>query len=374
MVNVMDMKSLLKETKERNASDLHIIAGASPGFRVNGQLMAFDGVKLTPEMSRDLVYQILSEQQKKTFEETNYLDFGFGLSGVGRFRVNVHYQRSSVAAAFRLIPIHTPSLSELGLPEILLQLALKPKGLILVTGPTGSGKSTTLAAMINAINERRRVHIITIEDPIEYLHTHKKAMIEQAELGTDTPSFAEALKYSLRQDPDVILVGEMRDLETISTAITAAETGHLVLATLHTRDAPQTINRIIDVFPGHQQTQIRTQLASSLVGIIAQTLLPRKDGKGRVAALEILINVLAVANLIRSQKTHQISSYMQTGTELGMRTMAQSLRALVEKDIISAEQAQTWAEDITSLKTEKEVSLNSTFSAEERGKYSFLKS
>ena len=370
----MDMKSLLKETKERNASDLHIIAGASPGFRVNGQLMAFDGVKLTPEMSRDLVYQILSEQQKKTFEETNYLDFGFGLSGVGRFRVNVHYQRSSVAAAFRLIPIHTPSLSELGLPEILLQLALKPKGLILVTGPTGSGKSTTLAAMINAINERRRVHIITIEDPIEYLHTHKKAMIEQAELGTDTPSFAEALKYSLRQDPDVILVGEMRDLETISTAITAAETGHLVLATLHTRDAPQTINRIIDVFPGHQQTQIRTQLASSLVGIIAQTLLPRKDGKGRVAVLEILINVLAVANLIRSQKTHQISSYMQAGTKLGMRTMAQSLQALVEKDIISAKQAQTWAEDITSLKTEKEVSLNSTFSAEERGKYSFLKS
>lgn len=335
----MDMTSLLRETKERDASDLHIIAGVAPGFRINGELAPMDETKLTPEMTRSLVYQLLTEEQKKIFEEKGYLDFSFSFSGVGRFRVNAHLQRGSVAAACRLLPISPPSFSELGLPELILDLALKPKGLVLVTGPTGSGKSTTLAAMIDHINENRSVHIITIEDPIEYLHPHKKAMIEQIELGADTPSFALALKYVMRQDPDVILIGEMRDLETIATAITAAETGHLVLSTLHTRDAPQTVNRAIDVFPAHQQTQIRVQLASSLQAIIAQTLLPRKDGKGRVAAVEILINTTAVANVIRSGKAHQLYTYMQTGAQYGMKIMDDSLKELMQEDIVFPEEA-----------------------------------
>jgi len=347
------MKSLLKETKKRNASDLHLIAGAPPGFRINGKLITLGGVRLTPEMSENLIYQILTPEQKKIFEETKHLDFALGLSGVGRFRVNVHYQRGSVAAAFRLISINPSSLSQLGLPEVLYDLALQPNGLILVTGPTGSGKSTTLAAMIDAINEKKEVHIITIEDPIEYLHSHKKAMVEQVELGTDIQSFAQALKYSLRQDPDVILIGEMRDVDTIATAITAAETGHLVLATFQTRDALQTVDRIIDAFPAHQQTQIRIQLASSLQGIIAQTLLPRKDGKGRVAAIEILINTAVIANLIRSGNAHQVYSYMQSGTVLGMRTMDYSFKELFQRDIISAEQAQARAKDINLSKSEE---------------------
>lgn len=335
----MDMKSLLAETKERNASDLHIVAGAAPVFRIDGDLVRVDGSKLTPEMTRSFVYEMITEEQKKTFEKKGYLDFSFSFSGVGRFRVNAHLQRGSVAAAFRLIPINPPPFSELGLPKVILDLALRPKGLVLVTGPTGSGKSTTLAAMIDTINEERPVHIITIEDPIEYLHLHKKAVVEQIELGMDTPSFALALKYAMRQDPDVILVGEMRDLETIATAITAAETGHLVLATLHTRDAAQTVNRMIDVFPSHQQTQVRIQLASSLQGIIAQALLPRKGGKGRVAAAEILMNTMAVANLIRSQKAHELHTYIQSGRQHGMITMADSLGELVQKDVVSREEA-----------------------------------
>jgi len=347
----MDMKSLLAETKERNASDLHIVAGAAPVFRIDGDLVPVDGFKLTPEITRSFVYEMITEEQKKTFEKKGYLDFSFSFSGVGRFRVNAHLQRGSVAAAFRLIPINPPPFSELGLPKVILDLALRPKGLVLVTGPTGSGKSTTLAAMIDTINEERPVHIITIEDPIEYLHLHKKAVIEQIELGMDTPSFALALKYAMRQDPDVILVGEMRDLETIATAITAAETGHLVLATLHTRDAAQTVNRIIDVFPSHQQTQVRIQLASSLQGIIAQTLLTRKGGKGRVAAAEILINTIAIGNLIRSQKAHELHTYIQSGRQHGMKTMADSLAELVQKDVVSREEAARLTNDMKLLQS-----------------------
>jgi len=347
----MDMKSLLAETKERNASDLHIVAGAAPVFRIDGDLVPVDGFKLTPEITRSFVYEMITEEQKKTFEKKGYLDFSFSFSGVGRFRVNAHLQRGSVAAAFRLIPINPPPFSELGLPKVILDLALRPKGLVLVTGPTGSGKSTTLAAMIDTINEERPVHIITIEDPIEYLHLHKKAVIEQIELGMDTPSFALALKYAMRQDPDVILVGEMRDLETIATAITAAETGHLVLATLHTRDAAQTVNRIIDVFPSHQQTQIRIQVASSLQGIIAQTLLTRKGGKGRVAAAEILINTIAIGNLIRSQKAHELHTYIQSGRQHGMKTMADSLAELVQKDVVSREEAARLTNDMKLLQS-----------------------
>lgn len=345
----MNMKSLLAETKERNASDLHIVVGAAPVFRIDGDLVPADGFKLTPEMTRNFVYEMITEEQKKTFEKKGYLDFSFSFSGVGRFRVNAHLQRGSVAAAFRLIPINPPPFSELGLPKVILDLALRPKGLVLVTGPTGSGKSTTLAAMIDTINEERPIHIITIEDPIEYLHLHKKAVVEQIELGMDTPSFALALKYAMRQDPDVILVGEMRDLETIATAITAAETGHLVLATLHTRDAAQTVNRIIDVFPSHQQTQIRIQLASCLQGIVAQALLPRKGGKGRVAAAEILINTIAIANLIRSQKAHELHTYIQSGRQHGMKTMADSLGELVQKDVVSREEAVRLTNDVKLL-------------------------
>jgi len=329
----MDIQPLLSEAAKRNASDLHIIAGASPGFRINGELVYFHDVKLTPEITKNLVYGLLTDEQKEAFEQKGCLDFSFSFSGV-RFRVNAHLQMGTVAAALRLLRINPPAFQELGLPEVILELALKPSGLVLVTGPTGSGKSTTLAAMINHINKNQAVHIITIEDPVEYLHPHQKAMVEQIELGADTPSFAQALKYSLRQDPDVILIGEMRDLETIATAVTAAETGHLVFATLHTRDAPQTVNRIIDVFPSHQQTQIRHQLASSLRGVISQTLLLRKDKSGRVPATEILINTTAIANMIRSQKTYQILSSIETGTKHGMRTMTGSLRKLTEKGII----------------------------------------
>ena len=337
--DTLDMRALLKKAKEKDASDLHIIAGVPPGFRTRGELRPEGKTKLMPEITRDLIYQVFTEEQRKTFEKQGYLDFSFSFPGVGRFRVNAHLQRGSVAAAFRLIPINPPPFSELGLPEIILDLALRPKGLVLITGPTGSGKSTTLASMIDNINEKRAVHIITIEDPIEYLHSHKKAMVEQIEVGMDIPSFPLALKLTLRQDPDVILIGEMRDLETIATAITAAETGHLVLATLHTQDAPQTINRIIDVFPPHQQSQIRVQLASALQGIIAQTLLPRKDKSGRIAALEIMINTPAVANLIRGGKTHQLYTNIQTGAQYGMRLMDDVLRKLVKKGVVSAEDA-----------------------------------
>ncbi len=346
----MNMYSLLKEMKEIGASDLHIVPGVSPVFRVNGELRLSENEKITPERSKSLIYSLMTEGQRKKFEKYCEMDFSFGVSGIGRFRINVHYQRRSVACAIRLIPYNIPSLSDLNLPPILADLALKEKGLILVTGPTGCGKSTTLAAMVRIINEKRACHIITIEDPIEYLHSHKRSVVEQREVGEDTLSFASALKYALREDPDVILIGEMRDLETIATAITAAETGHLILATLHTPDAPQAIDRVIDVFPPYQQPQVRTQLSSSLQAIISQRLLPKKDGKGRIPAVELLITTSAVSNLIRSDKIYQLYTTMETGSKFGMQTMDQALRDLVKGGQISLSVALRAARDPKNLR------------------------
>ncbi|MFQ6067215.1 MAG: type IV pilus twitching motility protein PilT [bacterium] len=336
---MMDLYSLMEEMMTRHASDLHLIPGISPVFRIDGDLKMSGNRCLDPEEAKSLIYSVMSAEKIAEFEKNHELDFSFGVSGLGRFRTNVHIQRGSIAAAFRCIPDHIPSLSELNLPPILAELALKKRGLILVTGPAGCGKSTTLASMIEVINENRPAHIITLEDPIEYLHSHKKGVVEQREVGSDTFSFAESLKRCLRQDPDVILIGEMRDLATIATAITAAETGHLVLATLHTPDAPGAVDRIIDVFPAHQQPQIRTQLASTLVAVIAQILLPRKSDRGRVPAVELLIANSAVRNLIRTGKCHQLPTVMETGTQAGMRTMDQALKDLVESDTVSYETA-----------------------------------
>lgn len=346
----MDMYSLLKEMKEREASDLHIIPGIPPVFRIDGELKLSEDERITPEQSKSLVYSLMNEEQRTKFEKYREMDFSFGISGVGRFRINAHYQRTSVAGAIRLIPCDIPSLSELSLPSVLADLALKQKGLILVTGPTGCGKSTTLAAMLQIINEKRACHIITIEDPIEYLHPHKKSVVEQREVGEDTLSFAGALKYALRQDPDVIMIGEMRDLETIATAITAAETGHLILATLHTPDAPQSIDRIIDVFPPYQQPQVRTQLSSALQAIMSQRLLPKKDGKGRIPAVELLMATSAVSNLIRSNKVYQLYTVMETGAKFGMQTMDQALRDLVKRGQISLSIALEIARDPKNLR------------------------
>lgn len=335
----MHIQSLLEEMQEKGASDLHLVSGFSPAFRVNGSLEFLSDGILDPEKAKSLIYSILDEKQKAALEEKKDLDFSYAISGLGRFRVNVHYQRGSIAAAFRLLSYHIPSFEELNLPPILGELCLKHRGLILVTGPTGSGKSTTLACMVDVINSTQSTHIITIEDPVEYLHPKRKGLVEQREIGADALSFADSLKYCLRQDPDVILVGEMRDLETISTAITAAETGHLVMATLHTPDAPGAVDRIIDVFPSHQQSQIRLQLSSSLVAVVAQTLIPKSDGNGRVPAVEILINTSAVGNLIRSGRSHQLYDCMYTGAKLGMQTMDQSLIDLVQKNLITRDDA-----------------------------------
>ena len=341
----MEMKALLEKMRKIGASDLHLVAGVPPAFRVNGEVKFEEDKPLDPETVKSLVYSLLDENQRIMFEKKRDFDFSFGVSGMGRFRINAHYQRGSVAAAVRLIPYEVPSLRELNLPMVIKKLCLKDKGLILVTGPTGSGKSTTLACMIDIINRTKAVHIIIIEDPIEYLHSHRKSIVEQREIGGDALSFASSLKYCLRQDPDVIMIGEMRDLETISTAITAAETGHLVLATLHTPNAPEAINRIIDVFPPYQQSQIRTQLSATLVAVIAQNLIPRQDGRGRVPAVEILIGTPAVANLIRSGKPHQIYNIMQTSFQAGMQTMDQSLVSLVKRKLISREEALMRARD-----------------------------
>ena len=335
----MNLDSLLRQMMKKNASDLHLVAGASPVFRVDGDLKGTGEKKLTPEETKSLIYSIIDNERISRFEKSHELDFSFGIVGAGRFRINVHFQRGSVAAAIRRIPDHAPTLSELDLPAIVGELALKRKGFILVTGPAGCGKSTTQAAMIRIINEQRFAHVITLEDPVEYLHSHKKSIVEQREVGLDTFSFAESLKRCLRQDPDVILVGEMRDPETIITAVTAAETGHLVLATLHTPDAPGAVDRIVDIFPSYQQPQVRAQLASTLEAIIAQLLLPRKDGPGRVPAVELLIANSAVRNLIRSGKAHQLTTVMETGSQLGMRTMDQALKDLVDRNMVSYETA-----------------------------------
>jgi twitching motility protein PilT len=331
---------LLRRAHELEASDLHITPGTEPVVRVRGKLQRLDEFeKLTPDLTRELVYRILSTHQQKTLETKRNVDLAYSLPGVARFRVNAFFQRQAIGAAFRMIPSEIKSLDELGLPAQLGDLAAKPRGLVLVTGPTGSGKSTTLAAMLDMINRSRSEHILTIEDPIEFLHWHRNCVVNQREIGGDATTFAEALRAALRQDPDVILVGEMRDLETIGTALTAAETGHLVFATLHTQSAPQTIDRVIDVFPAEQQDQVRVQLSGTLQGVVTQTLVPTADGRGRVAALEILIPDDAVRNLIRQGKIEQIYSGMQTGTANGMQTMEQSLASLVLRHVITREEA-----------------------------------
>jgi twitching motility protein PilT len=339
-VDLPSIDELLARAVELAASDLHLSVGAPPAVRVNGRLEALPNTRpLDAEATRTLLYRILTTEQQKRFELDRQLDFSYGVPGLARFRVNVYRQKESVAAAFRVVPDELRTLEELGLPESLRSLTELPRGLVLVTGPTGSGKSTTLAALIDEINRTRSDHIITIEDPIEFLHRHKRCVVNQREIGTDATDFGSALRAALRQDPDVILLGEMRDLETISTALTAAETGHLVFGTLHTQSAPSTIDRIIDVFPAEQQEQVRTQLAGALQGVVTQTLLPTADGQRRVAATEILLPDDAIRNLIRQGKVAQIYSYMQTGSRNGMQTMEQSLADLVVRRIVEAELA-----------------------------------
>jgi twitching motility protein PilT len=334
----VSVQDFLTRLLELEGSDLHLTAGAPPTVRVHGDLMRLDEYPLLdPETLRQLIYAILPQRHRERFEQDLELDTSYSLPGKARFRVNVYMQRDAIGAALRLIPYEIRSLEQLGMPANMADLARLPRGLVLVTGPTGSGKSTTLAAMIDVVNQEKPVHIMTVEDPIEYLHQHKTAIVNQREVGADTKSFGEALKHVLRQDPDVVLVGEMRDLETISTAVTAAETGHLVFATLHTQDAPQTIDRIIDAFPPYQQQQIRTQLSTSLQGVITQQLLQTWDGKGRVCASEIMIATPAIRNLIREGKVHQIYSSMQAGGRYGMRTMDQALASLVMAGRISWE-------------------------------------
>ncbi|VBB06880.1 type ii secretion system protein e [Lucifera butyrica] len=333
------METLLRTAVERRASDLHITVGVPPILRINGSLIPTDFPPLTYRDTAALFEAIASQEQQQQFSESGDLDFSFAIPGVSRFRVNAFRQRGSVAIAIRIVNENIPTLEQLGHPEAVRALARLPRGLVLVTGPTGSGKSTTLAAMLSLINRERACHIITLEDPIEYLHKHNKSIVNQREIHADTKSFTNALRSALREDPDVILVGEMRDAETIGIAVTAAETGHLVFATLHTSDAAQTIDRIIDVFPPYQQQQVRIQLSLTLQGIICQQLLPRTDGAGRVAALEILMANPAVRNLIREGKTHQLVSVIQTGARFGMQSMDLSLRDLYRQGIVSYEEA-----------------------------------
>lgn len=337
----MDVRDLMILAVARKASDLHLTVSSPPVLRINGELSAIDGEALTPADTESLARQILTPEQWERLESAGEIDLSYSIAGSGRFRVNVFHQRNSIGMAIRVVLSRVPSITDLGLPDVVKNLALRPKGLVLVTGPTGSGKSTTLAAMIDLINSERRSHIITIEDPIEYLHQHKTSVINQREVGQDTASFANALRAAMREDPDVILVGEMRDLDTISIAITAAETGHLVFATLHTTDAAQTVDRIIDVFPPNQQQQIRVQLAATLQGVLAQQLLPRADGRGRVAALEIMVVTPAIRNLIREGKTHQILNSIQTGGKFGMQTMETALRQLVQSRVVTMEEAES---------------------------------
>src|SRR3954464_8058142 len=345
-----DFADVMLETMRQGASDLHLTAGSAPLIRIRGQLIPLDTPILTPQAVREVVYSILTDEQRKRLENDWQIDFAYSLPGAARFRVNAYFQRASIGAAFRLIPSEMPALDSLDLPPVLRDLTKKPRGFVLVTGPTGSGKSTTLAAMLDAINEERHEHIMTIEDPIEFLHKHKNCIVNQRELGADAKSFGLALKAALRQDPDVILVGEMRDLETISTALTAAETGHLVFATLHTQDTAQTVDRIIDVFPSHQQGQVRMQLAVGLQGIVTQTLIPTADGAGRCLAAEILVPTAGVRNLIREGKIHQIYSLIQTGANHGMQTMDASLAALVRKGQIDMKTAESRSSNPTELR------------------------
>lgn len=340
-----DMDELLKEAVLRQASDLHITVGVPPILRISGKLIQTDYPKLTPDQTQALLETITNNEQREKFEQLGEIDFSHAITGLSRFRVNAFRQRGVIAIVARVVTEQVPTLDQLKHPEVLKTLARKPRGLVLVTGPTGSGKSTTLAAMVNLVNQERDCHIITLEDPIEYLHSHSKSIINQREINSDTQSFSNALRAALREDPDVILVGEMRDAETMAIAITAAETGHLVFATLHTGDAAQTIDRIIDVFPPYQQQQIRIQLSLTLQGIVAQQLLPKKDGMGRVAAMEILVATPAVRNLIREGKSHQVISVIQTGAKNGMQAMDMSLRDLYQKGVISYDEALSRASD-----------------------------
>ena len=334
----VDLDGALRAMIDSGGSDLHLTTGAQPMIRLDGGLRALEGYPvLYSESLQRTLYAILNQRQRETFEEKLELDFAYAVRGVSRFRVNLYRQRDSIGAAFRMIPYEIKPLEALGMPPIVANFAGLPRGLVLVTGPTGSGKSTTLAAIIDLANRSRHEHIMTVEDPIEFLHRHKKCLINQREVGADTHSFANALKHVLRQDPDIILVGEMRDLETISVALTAAETGHLVFATLHTSDAAQTVDRIIDVFPAHQQDQVRTQLASALQGVVCQTLCKKANGKGRAAATEVMLATPAIRNLIREGKTHQIYSAMQAGAQLGMHTLDQHLAELVRNGVITYE-------------------------------------
>jgi twitching motility protein PilT len=331
---------MLQTLIDKGASDLHITTGSPPQLRIDGDLVPMNLPPLSASETKQLCYSILTDVQKHKFEENDELDLSFGIKGLSRFRANVFMQRGAVAAAIRTIPFKIQSMAELNLPPVVNELVEKPRGLILVTGPTGSGKSTTLAAMVDKINSERHEHIITVEDPIEFLHQHKKALINQREVGADTKSFKAALKYVLRQDPDVVLIGELRDLETIEAALIVSETGHLALATLHTNSAVQTINRIVDVFPPYQQTQIRAQLSFVLEGIMAQQLIPKMSGQGRVMAMEVMVPNPAIRNLIREDKVHQIYSTMQTGqSKFGMQTMNQSLLDLYQRRLISYDEA-----------------------------------
>ena len=335
-----NLYQLLQQMLEKGASDLHLTTGCPPQMRLHGHLVPMNYPELGPADTKQLIYSVLTDAQKHRFEEENELDLSFGLKGMSRFRANVFVQRGATAAAIRVIPTQIKSLEELGLPPVVSELIKRPRGLILVTGPTGSGKSTTLAAMIDKINTERHDHIITIEDPIEFLHNHKGCLVNQREVTSDTKTFKAALKYILRQDPDVVLVGEMRDLETIEAALTIAETGHLTLATLHTNSCAQTINRIVDVFSPHQQPQVRAQLSFVLEGVLSQQLIPKMNGQGRAMAMEIMVPNPAIRNLIREDKVHQIYSTMQTGqNKFGMQTMNQSLVELYMKRQISYEEA-----------------------------------
>ncbi len=346
-----NLHQLLKAMVEKGASDLHVTTGSPPQLRIDGKLVPLKTPPLSPVETKQLCYSILTDAQKHRFEEENELDLSFGVKGLSRFRANVFMQRGAVAGAFRTIPFKILTFAELGLPPVVAELAKKPRGLVLVTGPTGSGKSTTLASIIDKINTDRHEHIVTIEDPIEYLHPHKNCLVNQREVGADTGSFKKALKYILRQDPDVVLIGEMRDLETVEAALVISETGHLAFATLHTNSAVQTINRILDVFPPYQQPQVRAQLSFVLEGVLTQNLLPRAGGPGRVLIIEVMVPNPAIRNLIREDKVHQVYSQMQVGqSKFGMQTFNQSLAAAVAKRLIALDEAMARSSDQDELK------------------------
>lgn len=346
----MEIRDLLMLCIEKKASDLHLTEKEPPILRIDGKLHRTQMPKVNRDELKKMIYSILTNPQKEKFERDLELDFSMALPGLDRFRVNIHIQRGSVEIAFRRVPLVIPSLQQLGLPPIILDLARRPNGLVLVTGPTGVGKTTTLAAVIDLINNERECLMMSVEDPIEFMHSNKKSIIKQREVYSDTHSFAEALKHCLRQDPNVIVVGEMRDLETISTTLTAAETGHLVLATLHTPDAPQTVQRIIDVFPPHQQQQIKLQLADCLQGVVSQLLLPRASGKGRVLSTEVMIGTPAVRNLIREQELEQLLTIIQTGSQYGMKTMDKSLKELYQQGIITLDVAMSKVKNMEEFK------------------------